>query len=193
MEPYYKWSPYFVSSVSTLHHAAYCADQYCHIASLYSPICLYVRKEDFLQTSIPMLLWNCSNVFNYTHKYYKWLLKNQFRKCQHKCYLSQKSHMQPWCEGLPSHSIWNWELSLYVMLYMKQCCSSSLCAMTSYHVAGAAWQCGWKEDPGSVTCHLVDSLLAHFEAGEYFWSRSPSCQHLLRICLHHGAVAVWMS
>lgn len=48
MEPYHKCSPYFVSLVSILQHAAYCADPYCLIASLYSPICLYVRKEDFL-------------------------------------------------------------------------------------------------------------------------------------------------
>lgn len=48
MEPYYKCSPYFVSLLFTLQHAAYFADQYCLIASLYSPICLYVRKEDFL-------------------------------------------------------------------------------------------------------------------------------------------------
>lgn len=83
-----------------------------------------------------MLLWNCANVFNYTHKCYEWL--HQLRKCQNEFYVSQKTHVQPWSEGFPSHSMWNWEESLCVVLHMMQCSSSSSCAVTSYHVAGTS-------------------------------------------------------
>lgn len=58
---------------------------------------------------------------------------DQFRKCQNESYLFQNRNIQPWCEGLPSHSSWNEELRLCVVLYMKQCSFPSSCAMTSYH------------------------------------------------------------
>lgn len=162
MELHCKCSLHFVFLVYALHHSPYCANQYCLTCT--PPSAYISKKREFSLDYYPRAtveIWKCilshTNTINAFQKKSVWEVPEWMLPALNEARVPQ-------CLGLPSLSLWNWDC---VMSHIKQCSPSSSCAVTSSHLVV------WVEE-GPEMCHLVDTAVAHFEAGYSFWGRSLS-------------------